>query len=126
MTGSGVSVLVTTRSADASTTVVWVAELLAAFGSVVVVVTVAVLLSVEPLAALGLTWTTRVKVALAPAAKLAAVAVKVPVPPTGGVVRLNAGPLVCIADTNVVLAGIRSLSVALAAALGPALLTVMV
>ncbi len=108
-TGSGESVLVTDRSASASTVVVSVSELSAAVWSGLVVVTSTVFVRVEPSSWLALTLTTSVKVAVAPPASVALVAVKVPVPPTGGVVSVNAGPEVCIAETKVVLAGIRSL-----------------
>ncbi len=63
---------------------------------------------------------------MAPAARVAAVAVNVPVPPTAGVVSVNAGPLVCIAETKVVFAGTKSDSDTLCASLAPLLDTVIV
>src|SRR4051812_33153379 len=109
MTGSGLSVLVTERSADALTVVVSTAVLLAASASVVVLATMAVLESVEPWRLLALTLTTMVKVAVAPAAKVGTVALTVPVPPTGGVARVKVGPLVWVAETKVVPTGTTSL-----------------
>src|SRR5438105_621347 len=102
MTDAG-PVLVTTRSACGVTGVLAVPALLVGSVSGVVVVPVAVLDSAlvtpEP------TWTTSVKVALAPAARLARVSVTLPVPPTAGVVEPKAGPLFCASDTKVVPAG---------------------
>src|SRR5262245_59680563 len=126
MTGSGESVLVTERSACVSTVVVAVAESFPGVGSVVVVVADAVFVIVDPSSTLALTLTTSVNVAVAPAASVAMLPLNVPVPPTGGLVRVNAGPLVCVADTNVVLAGIASLSATFCASLAPLLVTVIV
>jgi len=56
----------------------------------------------------------------------AAVAVTVPVPPTAGVLSVNAGPEVCIIETNVVLGGVVSVSETLDAGSGPALVNVIV
>src|SRR5262245_18288385 len=81
---------------------------------------------VEPLGALLLTLTTKVKVALAPAARVAAVAVKLPVPRARGVVKVKAGPLGCVADTNVVLVGMTSERFTSRASERPALVTVIV
>src|SRR5687768_2369656 len=100
------------------TAVVSVSELLDPLLSVVELLTVAVLLIVTPVGVPAVTLTTKVNVAEAPAASVAIVAVTVPVPPAGGVVSVNAGPDVCIADTNVVLAGTTSLSVTPCASLG--------
>src|SRR5438093_7181500 len=123
LTGSGVSLFATATSA-VLTVVCAVAELFAGFESAVVDVTFAVLVMV-PVAA-ALTFTTRVNVAEAPAAKLAMFAVAVPVPPTAGVVSVNAGPEVCIIDTNVVFAGMASLSETVDAAAGPLFVKVSV
>src|SRR5262245_16092341 len=101
--GSGLPVLVTARSARVTTPVGTVAWLLSGLGSVVVLPAVAVLLMVEPACAPALTMTTSRKVALAPAGSVALVALTVPVPPTGGVVSVNAGPIACAAATKVVL-----------------------
>src|SRR5439155_1150841 len=67
VTGSGESVLLMARSASARTVVVAVAVLFRRFGSLVAAeLTVAVLARALPSTAAGLTWTTRVKVAVAP------------------------------------------------------------
>src|SRR5438874_2663802 len=126
MTGSGESVLVTARSAWVMTAVVCVAESFAALASVVVVVAVAVLLTVPPWATFGLTRTTKVNVASAPATRVVMNALAVPLPPAGGTTRLKAGPEVWLADTNVVLAGTASLRVTFCASDGPLLVTMIV
>src|SRR5439155_26674391 len=82
---------VTASSACAMTAVVAVAPLLAVLNSGVDVVAFAVLLIVDPLATLLLTVTTRVNVADAPAASVAAEAVTVPPD-----VSTNAGPVFCV------------------------------
>src|SRR4029078_8409540 len=94
--------------------------------SLVAVDTAAVLDRVDPDGVLGFTLTTNVKVAVAPAANVAFVPLKVPVPPTDGFDRLKFGPAVCVADTNVVLRGTASLSDTCCALLGPNLLTMIV
>ena len=66
----------------------------------------------------ALTLTTRVKEALAPAARLAMVQLTVPVPPTAGVEHDQ--PAAEVSDTNVALAGTTSVSVRLVAPDGPA------
>ena len=104
--------------------VVWL--LLAGLGSVVAVVTFAVLEIVAPLGVLGETRTTTVKFAEAPEASVAIVPLIVPVPPAGGLVRLNAGPEVCAAETKVVWTGTRSESATVWASLGPPFATVIV
>ena len=85
--------------------------------------TVAVLEIVVPLVAVLSTCTMSVNVALVPLASVPIDAVKVP--PTGGV-NVNRGPEVCIAETNVVLAGITSDNTTLCASIGPLLVTVIV
>lgn len=50
----------------------------------------------------------------------------VPLAPAAGVVQVNAGPAVCVPDTNVVPAGSGSDRLTVCAALGPALATVIV
>src|ERR1044071_9509835 len=82
--GSGVSLLVTARSACVCTVVVAVAVLLPAVGSVVVVAAVALLLIVAPLAVLALTLTTMVNTADSPATAVAFEKTTLPVPPTAG------------------------------------------
>ena len=109
-----------------ATAVVAVAALFAAPGSVVPLVSVTVFEMVEPAAAAALTFTTTVNVDVAPAANVAMAAVTVPVPPTGGVVKVQAGPEFCSNETNVVFAGTVSLSVTLAAFAGPAFAIVIV
>src|SRR5437870_1041070 len=170
LTGSGESVLVTTRSAAVLTVVVavavsftafkstvvevtlavfemvpvaaactfttsvsvadapapTVAVLSAPFGSAVAEVTVATLVITDTMGVDALTFTTRENVAVAPDANVAMVAVTVPVPPTAGVVSENAGPAVCIIETNVVFAGIASVNETLDAGSGPALVSVIV
>src|SRR5713226_4949969 len=118
LTGSGLSLLVTDKSAAVLTVVIWVESLFAGLGSAVVVVTLAVLLIVVPLVVEELMFTTSVNVAVAPAARVALVAVTVPVPPTAGVVSVNAGPEVCIIETNVVFVGVESVSEMFWASLG--------
>src|SRR5207253_1764286 len=83
----------------------------------------AVLLIVEPFASLELAFTTRVKVALAPAASFP-IAVMLPVPPTAGLVAVK--PAAGVNDTNVVPVGMASVNWTACASLGPASLTVMV
>src|SRR5262249_27630202 len=99
---------------------------LAALVSLVVVETFDMFVIVDPDSALELTWTTNVKLAPALAASVALLAVNVPVPPTAGGESVNAGPEVCVADTNVVLAGIASVRLTLWASLGPELVSVIV
>src|SRR5205823_448804 len=110
--------------ADVATVLSTVKALSAVVVSLVVLLTLAVLLMVEPLASLALTWTTRVKVALAPAARVVSVAVTVPVPPAGGVVAVN--PAAGVKDTKVVPVGTASVSCTAWALEGPALVRVMV
>src|SRR5882724_7293040 len=117
------ALLLIARSA-ARTVVVAVAVLLARLGSKVVELTVAVLAIVLPSGAAGLTWTARVKVAVAPLASVAVVQLTVPGEPAAGVV--HAQPAGVGIDWNVVSGGSGSFMVTLAAAFGPALLTVIV
>jgi hypothetical protein len=74
------------------TVVVTVAALLAGLGSEVVLVTVAVFVMTVPAGVAALTFAVNANVAVAPLAKVAQVAITVPVPPTGGVVNVAAGP----------------------------------
>src|SRR5260221_416212 len=124
VTGLGEPVMVMPTVAAATTGVVTVAEC----GLVVSVGldTVAVLTMFEPPGALELTWTTTANVAEAPAAMVAVVPEIVPVPPTGGLVKVKVGPLVWLSDTKVVLAGTLSVSFSLWASEGPLLVWVMV
>src|SRR2546423_463381 len=127
-TGSGESDLVTERSAavEASTLVVAVALLLSGFFSLVSLEMVTVLLMIVPSGVSLFALTTRVNVAVAPAASVARLAVTVPVSPAAGVVRVNAGPLSWVKDANVVFAGMASVIVTLRASLGPAFAAPMV
>src|ERR1044071_4090919 len=118
-TGSGVSDLVTARSAWAITVVVAVAVLLPGVGSVVAVVAVAELVMMVLCGVLALTLTTMVKTAVSPAATVALENCTVPVPPTAGCVLLQPVPVVTVADTNVVFAGSVSLTLTVCASLGP-------
>jgi hypothetical protein len=67
----------------------------------------------------GNTFTTYSNVAVAPVTSVAMVHVIVPT-------QLNVGPLVCVAETNVVFAGTVSVSVTLTASDGPLFATVIV
>jgi hypothetical protein len=118
------AVLVTPRSADVTTGVVTVAE--CGLDESVGLETLAVLTMFEPLAALGLTCTTTVNTAEAPAARVAVVPVIVPAPPTDGLVKEKAGPLVWLSETKVVLLGTASVSCTLWASEGPLLVRVTV
>src|SRR5688500_11775614 len=122
----GLADFVIERSETRVTLVVAWAVLLAVFGSAVVAVTVAVLVMIPPGGGTGLAVTTNSKVALAPAAKLAAEDVTVPVPPAAGAVIAKAGPAVCMAWTKVVFAGTASLRETAWASLGPLLVRITV
>jgi hypothetical protein len=119
-TGSGESVFVTDRSAEAETVVVSVSELLLGSSSGVADAAVATLLMVVPGAVPGFTFTTSVKAA-PDTPNEGLVAVTVPVPPTAGVVAVH--PAGAVNDTNVVLAGTASVSVTFAAFEGPEFVT---
>src|SRR2546430_11325027 len=124
LTGSGESVLVTDRLATVPTVVISVQLLLAAFGSVVVELAVAVLLITVPSGRAALTLTTSVNRKLVLGGSVGSVVqVTVPVPPTAGVVQPGPAP---VNDTNVVPTGIASVNVTPWALLGPALLTPIV
>ena len=118
--------LVTTISDCVEMDVEAVAVLLRRLLSVETVETEAVLLMVPPLGVLDSDRTTTVKFAEAPEARVAMVPLMVPVPPTRGLVMVNAGPEVCESETNVVLAGMMSDNRTVCASLGPVLATVMV
>ena len=122
-TGSGLSVLVMLRSADALTVVVAVAELLAGLPSPVADVTVAVLLSTVPATTVGATAVVSVNTGL-PTANDALLQVTAPPLPTAGVVHDQ--PATAGSETNVVPAGKVSLHDAVLATSGPALETVIV
>src|SRR6266849_2125991 len=95
-----------TFTPTASTDVVAVAELLPALESVVDDVTVAVFVIVVPLGVAAFTFTTIVKVAFAPLARVGSLQVSAPVPPTAGATHEN--PAGAVTDTNVVFAGVLS------------------
>src|SRR2546429_112670 len=107
MTDAG-PVFATARSARGGTGVLLVPASLLGSGSVVAVVPVAVF--DNPLVTPELTWTTRVNVALAPAARLERVSVTVPLLPTAGVDDPKDGPLSWDRETKVIPAGSGSLT----------------
>src|SRR6185369_376302 len=119
ITGSGVSVLVTDRSALVATVVVAVPVLLPGVGSAVVAAAVAELVIVAPLAVLALTFTTIVNTAVSDGATAAFENTTLPVPPTAGAVGVQPVPVVTTADTNVVFAGTASVTVTDVALPGP-------
>src|SRR6185503_4566494 len=123
-TGSGVSVLVTARSADVLTVVIAVAVSLAV-GSGDVVAIVDVLLMTVAAAVLELTFTTIVNTADSAFAIVGFENMSVPVPPTA-VESLRVQPAGVVVDTKVVFAGIGSFIVTLLATAGPLLVTVTV
>src|SRR5438309_1299098 len=110
--------LLIARSA-ARTVVVAVAALLTRLGSKVAELTVAVLEMTVPSRVLALTWTTMVKLAVAPLARDVVVQLTVPVMPTIGVVQVQ--PAGDVTDRKVVCDGSKSSILTFAAALGPAL-----
>src|SRR6266851_3441443 len=122
-TGLGVPVMVMPTTAEVTTGVVTVAEcgLVLSVG----LDTVAVSVMFVPLAVLELTWTTTLKVADAPVARVAVVPLMVPVPPTAGLLKVKVGPLVWLSDTKVVLVGTLSVSCTFWASEGPLLVSVM-
>lgn len=122
-TGSGVSSLVTDRSAAVPTVVVAVPLWLPALGSEVVDEAVAVLLITLPAASDASTAVVRVNTAL-PTANAGLEQVTVPPVPIVGVVQLQ--PASAGSDTNVVPAGNVSLSETVEAESGPLLVAVMV
>lgn len=117
--------MVTARSADAEMVVEAVDELLAGAGSVLDVLTVAVLDS-KPAAVDEAVLTTKVNAAPPAETKGPPLQAMVPVAPGAGVVQVNAGPLVWVEETNVVLAGNTSDSETPAASEGPLLVSVTV
>src|SRR5438046_4075994 len=115
VTGSGVSVLVTTRSAEVWVLVVAVVELLDGFWSGVLLVTEAMLISVVLGGTSEFTWATMMTTVLAPLASVPRLAVTVlPL------------ALPWLDDTKVVPVGSTSVSMTFTAGFGPALLTVTV
>jgi len=110
---------VTARSARVDAVEIAVDELLPGVGSLVALVTVAVLLMLMPFASLEMTLKTMLNVAVAALAKFAIVQLIGPVPPTAGVVHANVGPAVCVTETNVMPTGTLSVSETVCAPLGP-------
>src|SRR5260370_13798 len=108
VTGLGVPGMVMPTMAEATTGVVTVAECgpVEALG----LDTVAGFVMFVPPGVLDRTWTTTVNVAEARLARVGAVPLIVPVPPTGGLVNVKVGPLVWLSDTKVVLVGMVSVS----------------
>src|SRR3954471_2717738 len=98
--------------------------LLAGFGSVDDVVTVAVLL-LGPTGAAAAICTTMVKVADVPAVSVAIEQETVPVPPDGGLLQMKAGPVGCDSETKVVFGGSVSDMVTPEASEGPLFVTLM-
>lgn len=122
-TGFGAAAFVTTKSACVAraTTSAAVALLFAAFGSAVVEPIVTVSFTAVPAAVPAVTASTTGKLAV-PGAKLGFEQLIVPAAPTVGVEHDQ--PLGIVAsEKNVVFAGVLSVNVALAAALGPAFVT---
>jgi len=99
-------------------------ELFAGFGSEVAALMVAVFVTVVP------PWaplcSVSLKAAVAPFTNVPIVQVMVPVPFGAGVEQLNAGPLVCVSEANVVFAGIASVSDTVSASVGPLFATEIV
>src|SRR5262249_31260322 len=73
-----------------------------------------------------LTFTTMVKTAVSPVATVALEKTTLPVPPTAGALVDQPVPVVTEADTNVVLAGVASVTVTVCASDGPLLVKLIV
>jgi hypothetical protein len=116
-TGDGAPEFVTLRLTAAFTSVLTVVELLAALGSLVAEDTEEVAAMVVPSAVAALTLTITLMFATEPAARLGFVQETLPVPPTAGVVHVQ--PAGTETAWNVVLAGVASRKVTVAAAAGP-------
>lgn len=119
--GRGAETLLTMLTSAELTPTVAVAVLLAGFGSVALLDTVATF-GVD---ALAMVMTT-LNVADAPVGSAAIMQVTVPAAPTAGVVHPNVGPAVCDSETKVVPAGRGSVMETLAASLGPLFTTTIV
>lgn len=119
----GVAVLTMLMSALAWSVVVAVDELFVLLVSIVVVETVAVF-EMEPVALLAV-FSTSWNVAVELPANDAIVQFTVPFAPTAGVVQLKTGPVCCANETNVVPAGMTSLSCVAVAAVAPLFVTVI-
>src|SRR5579863_2949099 len=124
-TGFGEATLVTVKfGAVVPTTVVAVAVLFNAFGSLADEFAETFCEITVPFAVPALTFTTKVKVAAVRADMPTLVHTTLPVPPMAGVMQLH--PAGAAIDTKVVFAGIVVTTVALSAALGPLLVTICV
>ena len=116
-------VMLTARSLDVTTFAAAVEVLLLGLLSGVTTTRVAVFDTV-PIAS-DATLRTTVNVAVAPAASGARLHDSVPPCPAGGSVHVNAGPVFCVYDANVVPAGSVSVNVTCAESDGPLLVTVI-
>ena len=126
MTGSGVPVLLTLKSASpaAATAIFTVAALLPVTVSWVVVVTVSVSEIIVLAAVPAFTFTTTWKLAVVEAAMVATLQVTFPTPPTTGKVQDQVAGVT--AETKVVLAGTVSVKTSVDAVAGPLFVTVWV
>src|SRR2546423_12304105 len=125
------AVLTTDRSASVLIVVVAVELLLNGLESVEVggevgAVIVAVFETELPFAAVETTLATRVKVAEAPDTKLERLQKMGPLEPTDGVKQTNIGPVDCVKDWNVSVAGRASLRETFTASEGPLFAAVIV
>src|ERR1700691_694245 len=122
-TGFGEAALVTVNSAPevAPTTVEAEAVLFAVLGSVAEELTVAVSVITVPFAVPAVTFVTNEKVVAVPPFNVRSVQITFPAAQTAGVTQVQ--PAGYANETNVVLAGMASASVALSAALGPLFVT---
>ena len=112
-----------TSVAPATTDAVVVDVLFAVVESVgLAMLAVFVMVPVAPLVVFTTSW----NVDEAAAGSAAMLHVIVPVPPAAGDVHVNAGPPVCVEETNVVCTGTASVSATLAASAGPLFVTVIV
>jgi len=89
------------------------------FGSVVLLVTLAIFVIVVPLVAPVSTLYEKRKTAVSPGLRLLKVQVLVPTPPDDGLLQVKLGPPVWVPKTKVVPVGTVSVSWTLAAASGP-------
>jgi hypothetical protein len=119
--GDAESVTVNSPPEVVPTTVEAEAVLLAELGSLAEELTAAVSVMIVPFAVPAVTLVTSEKVAAVPPLKLKSVQTMLPVPPAPGVTHVQ--PAGAVKDTNVLLAGMDSVSVALSAALGPLFVT---
>src|SRR2546423_14472597 len=99
---------VTARSADVCTVLIIDAALLREFGSGIALAADTVLVTVDPEVAEELKCAMIRKAAELPAVNIAMFPLMVPEPPADGVISIKAGPVVCVAETNVRPEGNRS------------------